>query len=52
MSKGKHNWARAQPHHVVSGKITRRKYAEANPKKVEWVTVKKTKNGRTNRKNK
>ena len=43
MSKNtrKRDWTKAQPHHAKTGKITTRKFAEANPEKVEWVTVKK-----------
>lgn len=35
------DWKKAQPHHATTGKITTRKFAENNPNKVEWVTVKK-----------
>jgi len=41
MTKQKHNWKKEQPHHVVTGEITSKKFAENNPKKVEWVKVKK-----------
>jgi hypothetical protein len=34
------DWNKAQPHNASTGKITSRKFAENNPKKVEWVTVK------------
>lgn len=37
------NWNKAQPHSARTGRITTRKYAEANPDKVEWVTSKKSK---------
>jgi hypothetical protein len=42
MSKNtkQHDWAKAQPHHVVTGKITTEKYADKHPEKVEWVTAK------------
>lgn len=43
MSKNKHNWAKEQPHDVVTGKITKEKYAIQHPNKVEWVKVKKSK---------
>jgi len=39
MSK-KHNWTKEQPHHVKTGEITTKKFAEKNPNKVEWVKVK------------
>ena len=39
----KHDWGKEQPHHVVTGKITTRKYADANPDKVEWVKSKPSK---------
>ena len=35
------DWTKAQPHDAKTGKITTRKFAEAHPAKVEWVTVKK-----------
>ncbi len=37
------DWNKAQPHHVVTGKITTRKFADAHPEKVEWVRGKKPK---------
>ncbi len=40
---GKHNWAKEQPHHATTGKITTRKYAQKHPSKVEWVRSKKLK---------
>lgn len=40
MSKKQHNWNKEQPHHAVTGKITKRKFAENNPSKVEWVKIK------------
>jgi len=39
-NKKQHNWAKEQPHLATTGKITTRKFAEKNPKKVEWVKVK------------
>lgn len=39
----KHDWSKAQPHHVVTGKITTLAFAEKHPAKVEWVKNKKTK---------
>jgi len=42
MAEKKHNWAKEQPHHVVTGKITTMKYATTYPQKVEWVKVKKS----------
>jgi hypothetical protein len=39
----KHDWDKEQPHHVKTGKITTRKYADANPDKVEWVKEKSSK---------
>ncbi len=36
----KHNWNKAQPHHVDTGRITTEKYANAHPGKVEWVAGK------------
>ncbi|MCX6752152.1 MAG: hypothetical protein NTZ87_01485 [Candidatus Nomurabacteria bacterium] len=41
MSTKKHNWNKEQPHSATTGRITSRKYADKNPKKVEWVKVKK-----------
>lgn len=41
MAKKSHNWAKEQPHHAVTGKITTKKYADTYPKKVEWVKNKK-----------
>lgn len=43
MNNKSHNWKKEQPHHVVNGKITTKKFAENNPQKVEWVKVKNTK---------
>jgi len=42
MSKGSkgRDWNKAQPHHVSTGKITTRTYANNNPNKVEWVKSK------------
>jgi hypothetical protein len=37
----KHDWNKALPHHVVTGKITTRAFAEKHPAKVEWVKNKK-----------
>ncbi|HET6912332.1 MAG TPA: hypothetical protein VFH71_03185 [Rhodanobacteraceae bacterium] len=37
------DWNKAQPHSARTGRITTKKYAVANPDKVEWVTVKKGK---------
>lgn len=39
----KHDWNKEQPHHVVTGEITSRAFAEKHPAKVEWVKVKKPK---------
>ena len=39
--KNKKDWTKVQPHHVKTGEITTRKFAENNPNKVEWVKVKK-----------
>jgi hypothetical protein len=39
----KQDWTKAQPHHVDTGKITTRKYADSHPGKVEWVKEKKSK---------
>jgi hypothetical protein len=36
----KKDWTKVQPHHVDTGRITKRKYAEDHPNKVEWVTSK------------
>lgn len=36
-----HDWAKAKPHHVSTGKITTRNYAVNHPNKVEWVKDKK-----------
>lgn len=36
-----HDWSKEKPHHATTGKITTRRYAENNPKKVEWVKDKK-----------
>jgi hypothetical protein len=36
----KHDWNKEQPHHVVTGEITSRAFAEKHPAKVEWVKVK------------
>ena len=33
----KRDWAKVQPHHVDSGLIVKREYAEKHPEKVEWV---------------
>lgn len=35
------SWKKAQPHSANTGRIVTKKYAEANPAKVEWVTAKK-----------
>lgn len=35
--KTKHNWAKEKPHHVKTGEITTRDYANKHPDKVEWV---------------
>lgn len=43
MASKKHDWAKEQPHHVETGKITTKKYAEEHPNKVEWVKEKKGK---------
>ena len=37
----KHNWNKEQPHRADNGRITTRKFAEKNPRKVEWVKEKK-----------
>jgi hypothetical protein len=42
----KHDWNKEQPHHVVNGKIVKRKYAEDHPEKVEWVKNKSAKKGK------
>ena len=42
-NKRQHNWAKEQPHIATTGRITTRKFAEKNPKKVEWVKIKKSK---------
>jgi hypothetical protein len=42
MANKNHNWRKEQPHLATTGKITTRKFAENNPKKVEWVRVKRT----------
>ena len=39
----KHDWNKEQPHHAKTGKITKRKYAEEHPDKVEWVKEKSSK---------
>jgi hypothetical protein len=41
MTKNNKDWNKAQPHHVKTGKITTRKFANKNPNKVEWVKAKK-----------
>jgi len=41
MARQKHNWAKEQPHHVKTGKITTEKFALKHPGKVEWVRNKK-----------
>lgn len=41
--KRQRDWNKVQPHHVDTGEITTRKFAEAHPEKVEWVTAKKPK---------
>lgn len=38
--KQQHDWTKAQPHHVVTGKITTEAFAEKHPEKVEWVKAK------------
>ncbi len=43
MTKKGHNWAKEKPHHVDTGKITTKKYANSHPGKVEWVKDKKHK---------
>lgn len=35
--KKEHNWSKEQPHHVKTGRITTKDYAENHPEKVEWV---------------
>lgn len=45
-TKKKRDWTKAQPHHADTGEITTRKFADAHPDKVEWVTVKKAKRGK------
>jgi hypothetical protein len=42
----KHDWRKAQPHHVVTGKITTEAYARNHPEKVEWVRVKTGRRGK------
>ncbi len=37
----KHDWNTEKPHHVDTGEITTRKYADEHPGKVEWVKDKK-----------
>ena len=37
------DWGKAQPHDASTGLFVTRKKANASPKKVEWVTVKKGK---------
>lgn len=41
--KDNHNWTKEKPHRADNGQITTRKYAEKNPRKVEWVKDKKNK---------
>lgn len=41
MTKRTHNWSKEKPHHVVTGRITTKKFAEKHPNKVEWVKDKK-----------
>ena len=41
MEQKHRDWNKAQPHHVKTGEITTRKFAEKNPNKVEWVRIKK-----------
>ena len=43
MTKRNHDWNKEQPHHVDTGEITTRKYAEDHSGKVEWVKEKKSK---------
>jgi len=43
MDKKKHDWKKEQPHHAKTGAITTKRFALANPNKVEWVKVKKAK---------
>ncbi|MBX4215623.1 hypothetical protein KW797_01600 [Candidatus Parcubacteria bacterium] len=38
----KHNWKKAQPHSSMSGKIVSRSYARTAPRKVAWVSAKRT----------
>lgn len=33
----KHDWNKEKPHHVDTGKITPKDWAEKHPGKVEWV---------------
>lgn len=33
----KHDWNKEQPHHVDTGRIVKRDWAEKHPGKVEWV---------------
>ena len=42
----KHDWRKAQPHHVVTGKITTEAYARNHPEKVEWERVKTGRRGK------
>jgi len=39
----KHDWAKEQPHHVNTGRITTERFAVQHPEKVEWVKDKKGK---------
>ncbi len=41
MTDKKHDWNKAQPHHVDTGRFTKKDYAEKHPNKVEWVKEKK-----------
>ena len=40
MADKKHDWNKAQPHHVDTGRFTKKDYAEKHPNKVEWVKEK------------
>jgi hypothetical protein len=33
----KHDWNKEQPHHVDTGRIVKKDWAEKHPNKVEWV---------------